>query len=412
VNTVLSGFRAPTSRALRIAFIVIATLALLALTLQKSIAAVLRGPAPEIALKLDGSDARAAAGVAFKMLVTNPSAANSKAIWDMARDSLARDPTVVPAARTLGLVADLKGRPQQAERFFRYAQRTSARDLPTQLWLIERAVAREDVPGAISHFDTALRTNRSAAGLLLPILVNATEDPVLVPHIRDVLIKRPAWSEPYLRLLVANGKSIMGASAVIEYLLRNRVPVHDEVVWSLVNRHTESGDFAAGWRVYALRNPKARPDAVRFPAFENESGPLPFEWWLASEADRSADRIDAAHGRNALEFRAGSAVSGVVARQVLLMRPGMRYRLHGIVGQLNHPRGSRPFWRVSCQRDNRFIADLTLPAAAETPAPFSVAFQIPPNCDAQKLELVIRPSDEVEGVSGSLLRVSVDKASG
>lgn len=393
----------------RSAAIVGATALALAFTLQKSITGVLRGKSPEVAARIDGSDARATAASAFARLVADPKRADRVVLRATAVDALVRDPTVVAAARTLGLIAELSGDKDKAYRIFSEAERISPRDLATQLWLIEYHVSKDDVPGALLHFDTALRANRSAQGLLLPILVNAAADPALAPAIARRLLLKPNWSDAYLRLLLSNGQSNAGASTIVETLTRERVPVDDEVIWALINRLVAAGDVRSGWRVYARRYPGTRPDQLRNTRFASEQAPVPFDWWLASESDLSADRIDGAGGNGALAFQAANAVQGPFARQLLMMQPGSRYRLRGSVAELDQPARTRPFWRVTCAGSKRQIASVDLPAADTAPVGFATDFLVPADCPVQSVELVARASDEVEGVRGSLQGVSIDK---
>jgi hypothetical protein len=399
----------PSKGLIRTSTLLIAAAIVLAFTLQKSIVAVLRGKSPQAATRIDTTDARAAAGAAFAELVADPNQISRVELRARATNALVRDPTVVPAARTLGLLAEIDGDKDKARRIFHAAERLSARDLPTQLWLIEHEVSRNNVPGALQHFDTALRANRSAQSLLLPILVNAAADPALAPEIANRLLLRPNWSDAFLRLLLSKGNDPAGASTIVETLMRQRINVDDEIIWALVNRHVDKGDARSGWRVYSRRYPGSRPDELRNGRFASEQSPVPFDWWLSSESDISADRVDGEEGSGALAFQAANAVPGPLARQLVLMQPGDQYRLRGVVGELEQPARSRPFWRVRCMKSNRSIATVDLPAASDAPAPFSVGILVPNDCPVQMIELQARASDEVEGVRGLLLRVSLER---
>ena len=63
---------------------------------------------------------------------------------------------MVEAWRTLAIIST---RPGQGEALFHFASSLSRRDVPTQLWLIEDAVRKNDIPGALSHYDAALRSS-------------------------------------------------------------------------------------------------------------------------------------------------------------------------------------------------------------------------------------------------------------
>src|SRR3546814_17422634 len=65
------------------------------------------------------------------------------------------------------------------ERLLAYSQTLSRRDLRTQLMAIELAVARDDIPSALRHYDIALRTKKNAPDLLFPVLTSALTNPTI-----------------------------------------------------------------------------------------------------------------------------------------------------------------------------------------------------------------------------------------
>jgi len=158
----------------RIAIAAVAAIGLSWLTVAVSAANALRQVRPDLAHRIMPFDARANAGLAEQASVrmAQDRAARATAAG-LAREALSRDVTVVAAWRTLGLELETEGRRGDAERLIRFAERLSRRDLPTQLWLIEANVARNDIEGALAHYNIALRTSQAAADVLFPILVQA-----------------------------------------------------------------------------------------------------------------------------------------------------------------------------------------------------------------------------------------------
>ncbi|MDT9096849.1 hypothetical protein RSW32_26335, partial [Escherichia coli] len=75
--------------------------------------------------------------------------------------------------------AQLHGDVGAARRLFAYGQRLSRRDNSTQLWAIEDAVARNDIPDVLRHYDVALRTSPNLADILYPVLASASADPAI-----------------------------------------------------------------------------------------------------------------------------------------------------------------------------------------------------------------------------------------
>ena len=136
---------------------------------------IVREVRPDLALGMMPFDARAKAKSAER-LSASPRAtpAQLREARRLATEALDRDPTIASAWRTLGLVSTLRNRPGAAAGFFHTSERISRRDVPTQLWLIEEAVARNNIPAVLHHYDVALRTSRASHPLLLLILIAAT----------------------------------------------------------------------------------------------------------------------------------------------------------------------------------------------------------------------------------------------
>ncbi|HEX8553575.1 MAG TPA: hypothetical protein VF695_02605, partial [Sphingomonas sp.] len=129
--------------------------------------------------------------------------ANSKAA-KLARLALRQDPTTIQAVTTLGFQAQLRGELPQARRLFAYAQQLSRRDLQTQLWAIEEAIRRGDVPGALHQYDTALRTSKIAPEILFPILASAMAEPAVRQGLVATLARDPAWAALFIRYVADN----------------------------------------------------------------------------------------------------------------------------------------------------------------------------------------------------------------
>src|SRR3546814_19191893 len=84
------------------------------------------------------------------------------------------------------------------ERLLAYSQTLSRRDLRTQLMAIELAVARDDIPSALRHYDIALRTKKNAPDLLFPVLTSAPTNPTIRTELVKTLGRRPKWSNYFI----------------------------------------------------------------------------------------------------------------------------------------------------------------------------------------------------------------------
>lgn len=130
------------------------------------------------AYRLAPSDSQIAAALAASIFTTDQSPRAQPHITDLARQALRGDPTAEQAAATLGLQEQLRGHSVMARRWFGYAQMLSRRDLQVQLWAIEDAIGRGDIPAALHQYDTALRTSNAASELCSRCLAVQSPSPM------------------------------------------------------------------------------------------------------------------------------------------------------------------------------------------------------------------------------------------
>jgi hypothetical protein len=359
-------------------------------------AALLRSGSPDTALRVAPWDAYALARAADRRAtVTAPDSATAfRPIGDMARRAVTRDPTIATAWRTLGLVRAVSGDQQQAAALMGAAERISRRDLPTQLWLIEAAVNRNDIHGALVHYDTAMRTKPSSTGLLIPIMVGALDTPDVRPAIARLLAANPPWAGDFLYAL-AQRPPAEGATAALFRAMRSagRVPAGaatDAVIPALVARRR----FAEAAAVLAAV--ESRPTSrLRDGGFDQPGSYAPFDWQLgenelAGEVRSRPDRTDPA-----LFADVGSSTAGVVAQQLTTLRPGRyQFRFHAGPSDLHQPDAIE--WRLTCADAGSSIGQITV--RLTTQGTQAHDFTVPSsNCPAQWLSLFVRSGSDPQG---------------
>lgn len=401
----------PSSRLFRNVAIALLMAGLAVLTLRITIANVAEDSHAPVALLWNGSDARAQARVANDLLQPDATSAELKRARTIALAAIERDPTMVPAIRALGLIADLRGDTDRARALFYHADALTKRDLPTQLWMIEDAVGRDDVRGALRQFDAALRTSRHSAPILFPVLMGALEDPGLVEPIATLLAREPDWRPPFLRLLAETGEAKTGIARLLESLARRGSPADPYFIGQFVTRIVQDGDHETAWRLYSTVRPAARRGSIGDGGFDAPAANanLPFDWFLSAEPDLSAlpARPGADASPTALWFQADRNTRGVVAQQMLLLEPG-DYVLSGTAIDLEGVASDRPFWTIECVGSGS-SSRVDLPEAGADGIRFRGSFRVPgAGCGAQWLRLNIRAREggEVAGAVDSLTVVA------
>lgn len=282
----------------------------------------MRAVRPDLALKFQPLDARAHARAAELQIVRSQRRSNIDAAERFALAALQRDVTVAAAWRTLGVAALARNERNKAEQMFRFAGAVSHRDLPTQLWLIEDRVQRNDIVGALRHYDIALRTTRASHDILLPILVGATADDGIVRPLLSLLNTAPPWRYAFLERL---GRDPPHAGNLVRIIERTRssATADETSLWPLAMRTlVERRQVESALRIYRLLSHSRAPGALlRNGNFDASNAYPPFDWQLQDESGLGAEQRPSAGGSGNLRLyvRASSGSGGMVARQLLTL---------------------------------------------------------------------------------------------
>ena len=358
------------------------TALLAAAVLQSGISAYGRFDLPDVTLGVSPGDARALAITGERLLLTPGVDPDWAQISRLSAEALRRDATLGAPFRMLGFAADARGDTKQAERLVALGSARSRRDLVANLWLINRAVARDDVAGALGHFDTALRTSDVAPQILFPILSNAMTEPVLARALAARLRHAP-WRKAFLTFAIDKGPSSPGLVNLTRAIALEGNPLDRADVQRLYNRLTGERRYDL---LLALR---PRDWSVGDPAFQRSDEVTPFAWSVTDRAQATTTRL----ARGGLRIVPAVQATEIVRRLVLLA-PG-NYRLStrasGIVG-------NGIGWTLQCADRAFTIATLAVHEGADA-APVSV----PADCRAQWLVLVAG-----EGAGGTVERLDVE----
>jgi len=370
----------------------LATLALIAaLMLRHSLADVVRPFDVALAVRIDPTNAQAASSRAEQLLRDDPSRHGEAEI--LARQALRRSPVSASGARMLATARDLAGDAAAARRLMAYSERLSRRDLPTQLWLIEDAVARNDIAGALHHYDIALRSSDATKALLFPTLIKAIAQPPVVEQLIVTLAARPTWADPFIESASREASDLDGLAAMYAGLARRGFPLSDVAVAQASARMIDAERFTLAWRIYAASHPASARLALRDPDFAQAgSNTGRFEWILPA-ADGLIAGPRAYDHATGLGYSAATGAGGAVARQLLILGQG-DFVLSGRI--LDRSPNSPPVQvHLSCAGGGQSIA--TIQAAS---ARFFGRFTVPPICPAQWVEIMVDGGDNPLGSSG------------
>lgn len=297
----------------------------------------------------------------------------------------------VKAVRSLGLAAALENNGTKAIQAFGYALGLSRRDVPTQMWFIERAVERDDIDGALRHYDQAMTTSVASRQTLIPILVQATTTPAIADRLILMLRRKPNWWGDFTHQLIGTTPD---AASLYQFAiglgLRSTDTEHPDFLPRIVQRLVAAGDVEKAFELYRI-NGGMRGATVRNGDFEQADVLPPIDWQYVEEPDLTGQRQGRPDGKGTAMFlvaRAGRG--GSVAEQLLRLSPG-QYRIGMTIGDM--PGGNaaeRTRVMLRCEgSDRQPISSITLPAAPVGGRRFEATFVLPAgSCQVQRLSIV------------------------
>jgi tetratricopeptide (TPR) repeat protein len=315
------------------------------------------------------------------------------------------------AARQLGIVAS-QGNPNRAERLLRYAEAMSRRDLPTQIWLIESHIQRNDIEGALKHYDRALRTNFRARALLFPILNQAAADPAVWQPLAGVLRTRPQWWRAFLEQYISVSTTPEALFAFARAMGMDRVPSVDP--WLLQATQKRLVDLFAYSQAATLYNHAHGQSGnvvvpLRNGDFEQPGSADPFDWNLVDEQDLAAQRqpSPSSKGGNALFLSATNGRGGDLATQLTILPLG-RYTVTARVGGVSGDPVAFPQFTVRCARTGKEILRQSFPPASDAGRTWQFGLDIPAGCQAQRIILradgSMTPQDTAPWIDDIIIR--------
>lgn len=387
--------------------LVAAALVLGYISTTETLGYVLMRADPKRAYALSPGDGRIA-GVLARQIATNNDASSAyhRRADELARSALSAEPLAVAALTALAMDTQVAGNTAAARRLFVHSDRISRRELGTRLWLIEDSVTRDNIPGALRHYDIALRTERNARELLFPILSNAVSDPAIAGALVDTMAAKPAWTTAFLLNLPTSGAAPQTTAALFRQLMRRGIPIPPEAQAGTINALFASGAFDEAWAFY--RN--IRPGAVRTESrnadfrMQPEAASL-FDWkTMLDNSQMTASVLNSTEG-GVLDFSAPATVGGVVAEQAQVLPPG-NYRLAGTAQDLSSNTALAPYWQLACA-DGQELGRVPMIIKADGKGTFDGNIAVPSTCRAQMLRLVIRPVSDVGGVTGQITRAAL-----
>jgi hypothetical protein len=384
------------------ALIILALTALLAWQAGTgAIAGVTRATSPETALRFSADDPVALALNADQTMLKSPAHPDFAHIVPLARKSLTAQAVNPRALRLLGYAADSQKKSGAAHDLTSLSARTSRREVGAQFWLIEDSVNRNDVAGALTHYDAALRTSTESSAVLFPILAQALADETLERAFVPFLKSPPSWLGAFVGFAIGDGGNLSAVAATIEK--GGGLPDGDAYraqETALLGQLAAKGKYTDA-RAFFTNMRGADSDLLTSTAFDQAGTDPRFApmTWQRLDTPGLAVSFGQANDSTAgsLHVEASSGERSVVVRKISYF-PAGSYVLSQKIKYEHFANGAEAYWEVKClhgidavsiwRSDGGGVANQVIPAPG---------LVIQSNCPTQSLELVVAGGSDQDG---------------
>jgi hypothetical protein len=411
-----SGDRAPKWSALRIGTVL--TIALLGLASaamagQFSLAMATRLQNPSVSLRFDANQPVALATLADGELQKGGTAKSLIQAEALSLRALRAQPLNARAARVLAFARKgLKKNEVKASQLINLAAKTSRRDLGTQIYLIEQAVAEDDIPTALTHYDIALRTDRKASGLLFPVLSSAISLPEIRTKFAPFVAKQPAWLMDFYEFHVQTSNNMGSLAAILPRKSRQRdMPRLLSLQSAIVQRLFELEGASQAYAFYATLPffDKNRVQTANITTENLDNRHAIFSWLLFNQTSSGASLtsptgIKAEKNQQALRLFAAPMITNIVAQKGLYLQAGT-YQLTLSADLSEMTDGSKVLLSIQCLGK----PPQPLVNQAITSAKTALSFTVQNGCIGQLLYIRITGGTDRNDAQAIINSIDLDK---
>jgi hypothetical protein len=382
----------------------------------RALASRYAGSEPVLALGLSPDDPDALSNLSGQSLVGKGRVRSLGAAEAAARRAFAIAPLQSEALRNLGLIADARGRQAHAVQIMARASRRGFRDVPTQAWLLQRAILSGDFGPAFLRVDALLRTQPDLGTRLFPLIGALLSDPDAIEPLTRRLAADPLWRPYALFYLSEKAEDVRPVISIYQRLARlGRDPTAEETQ-SILTRMVKDGQYQEAYRLWASLLPdhgRVIPEEPYDGGFKGLPGSPPFNWEFVNQSGVTVQtaRSDAPGGA-ALYLEYPVANASLLARQMLVLPPGP-YRLSGRMRVTRPATGAALVWSIACAAPpGAVIAHVRQSVDSATDwTPFAVTFMAPADCGDQWLSLEGLAGDGFGILSAWVKGISIQRLS-
>lgn len=381
---------------------------------RSSFASVVKLASPTSAITAEANEPTALAMLADALFAKAASSKSDRGNFDeaasLARKSL-RHQALNPKAMRILIFADPHKQSKPHMRSMaNLASQLSQRELGTHVWLIEDYVLREDITGALKHYDLALSTSVEGRKALMPILIAAVDDArirtALVPYIQ----RRRPWVYDFFSSALSGKLQYLSLAKLVEEA--GGWPKDKSFEgWAdvLMAQLVANGEIDVAKRQFFLRanaDPRLLTSAD-LSSLSFSKRQQPFAWQALGSSSAGLNFIGNHQGGEAISIFAAANERMLVGRKLLMLTNG-KYVLDFRIGDvLMDDSGSFRVILTCLYKANSFPILVRNFDRLRSGAKLHAEFQIPTGCDAQNLDLEIAGGQSQQGSEMIIKSISV-----
>jgi hypothetical protein len=313
---------------------------------------------------------------------------------DMARLSLLDAPLGRAPLWVISVVAASQGDGAKAQQALLLSEAVSRRFPPAQLSLIEVKVARDDVPGVLTHYHNVLSTTPDLDNVLYPIMGQAISLEEIRDGLRPYIARQSDWAPTFMRYAASESDPSDVAALVLPISGALAGRDYDIAVARLISRLAGKGDEEGTLQAAKALIPGVAKLLKDNGGFDKESTATRLGrlgWSLETGARVHAEL----NGSEGINIRVASLAKGRAAARLFPVGGARQARLEyqaNFDKKSNDPVIRWEGWCVSSEPDRPiWNHEVT---ADETSAEFGHEFAIPPNCPFVDLRLIVMENDQ------------------
>lgn len=320
---------------------------------------------------------------------------DAKHLRDTERRILTAEPLSSAALRLTAWSDARAGRDAATLGRARLIDRITRRDPVAQLWLLEDAVRRDDVPGVLHRYDVLMRTQADLRGPLLEKLSGRLGGDQVRLALAAYADARSPWFPDLLQAAGRNGHAEEAAALLIGLPALPDTASYRSAYAAVVAALAKENGLAALRRLHP-RLPGA--GALGDPGLTEadlSQGYAPFRWAMAAGVERAAELEADRPGQPVLAVRAAPFSRGEAASRLVLL-PGHPVALSWALNADDQAAsGGSARWTIRCLDDGRVTVsgDLLARGHGGEPQP------MPYPCTAAQLALVVDGGTGGEGTA-------------